>query len=45
MDRLEGLTNQLLQTKGGNTLYESYLSSIKELQVEKQNCLQNAETV
>ena len=35
MDRLEGLTNQLSQTKGENALYESYLSSIKELQVEE----------
>ena len=35
MDRLEGLTNQLSQTKGENVLYEIYLSSIKELQVEE----------
>ena len=35
MDRLEGLTNQLSQTKGENALYESYLTSIKTLQVEE----------
>ena len=35
MDRLEGLTNQLAQTKGENALYESYLTSIKTLQVEE----------
>jgi len=35
MERLEGLTNQLAQTKGENVLYESYLTSIKTLQVEE----------
>ena len=35
MDRLEGLTGQLAQTKGENALYESYLSSMKELHEEE----------
>ena len=35
MDRLEGLTSQLAQTKGENALYESYLSSIKKLHEEE----------
>ncbi len=35
MDRLEGLTNQLAQTKGENALYEGYVSTIQELQKEE----------
>ena len=35
MERLEGLTNQLAQTKGENTLYEGYVSTIRELQKEE----------
>jgi len=36
MDRLEGLTNQLAQTKGENALYEGYVSTIRELQKEEE---------
>ena len=35
MDRLEGLTSQLAQTKGENTLYEGYVSTVRELQKEE----------
>ena len=35
MDRLEGLTSQLAQTKGDNALYEGYVSTIRELQKEE----------
>lgn len=35
MDRLEGLTSQLAQTKGENALYEGYVSTIRELQKEE----------
>ncbi|MGY3707994.1 AAA family ATPase [Granulicatella adiacens] len=36
IDRLEDLTNRLLQTKSENTLYEGYLRTIKELQQEEE---------
>lgn len=36
MDRLEGLTSQLAQTKGENALYEGYMSTIRELQKEEE---------
>ena len=36
MDRLEGLTNQLAQTKGENALYEGYVRTIQELQKEEE---------
>ena len=35
MDRLEGLTNQLAQTKDENALYEGYVNTIRELQKEE----------
>ena len=35
MDRLEGLTSQLAQTKGENALYEGYVSTIREFQKEE----------
>lgn len=36
IDRLEDLTNRLLQTKSENTLYEGYLHAIKGLQQEEE---------
>lgn len=36
MDRLEGLTNLLAQTKGENALYEGFVSTIQELQKEEE---------
>ena len=36
IDRLEGLTSQLAQTKAENALYEDYVSTIRELQKEEE---------